>query len=428
MDFNKYLKTLMTPSEDRYGEPGTDFASPDDRKGAAFGALQNQMKEFTGDLTKSPMRPEDQIEQEPIQEQVIDQEVNDIVEADNAPTNNEAVEQEIQQIVEQPQREIASEEPELSPQEKMLEEFRRLRNQQQEQVSQARETDADIELLNNMNKAFQQIGSGLGAGYANVKMSPIDIGRSQLGDQALKDSQSRINNLLQEYKLMSQEERDQLSPRDKKYFEYLEKKNELELQRLGKQEEREERISRKQQLDAARGLIKDDPRTKKAFEQAMAMEDIQPLIEQVKAGNQNAAASLGARLARAMGEVGVLTDTDVTRYARGTSWGRKLLDWYKAGAEGTISEDTLEDMMKNTSTLSQKLNKNLDNVYKNAESRMKTAYPDLDEKTIKGLLGRPNISTKDSDTVIMVAPNGKKARVKKDQVQKYLDKGARIEE
>jgi hypothetical protein len=420
MDFNKYLKTLMTPSEDRYGEEGTDFASPDDRKGAAYGALANQMSEFTGDLPQVPMRPEDQMEEE-----VVDQEVNDIVEADNAPVSNEMVEQEIQQIVQQPQREIASEEPELSPQEKMLEEFRRLRKQQEDQVSQARETDADIELLNNMNKAFQQIGSGLGAGISNVKMNPLDIGKSQLGDQALKDSQSRMNNLLQEYKLMSQEERDQLSPRDKKYFEYLEKKNELELQRLGKQEERESRISRKQQLDAARGLIKDDPRTKKAFEQAMALEDIQPLIEQVKAGNQNATAALGTRLARAMGEVGVLTDADVTRYVQGTSWGRKLLDWYKKGAEGMPSEKTLEEIAKNAETISSKLQQNLGKVYKNAESRMKTAYPDMEVKDIRGLLGTPNVTQ--NVKVKVRLPDGRTGSIDSDKVDAFKKKYPKAE-
>jgi hypothetical protein len=157
----------------------------------------------------------------------------------------------------------------------------------------------------------------------------------------------------------------------------------------------------------------------------MALEDIAPLVEQVKAGNQNAAAALGTRLARAMGEVGVLTDADVTRYVQGTSWGRKLLDWYKKGAEGSPSEETLKEIVKNAKTISSKLQGNLKKVYKNAESRMKVAYPDLDEKTIKGLLGSPNIS---DDTVLMKSPNGTQARVKKDLVQKYLDKGAVIVE
>lgn len=209
MEFNKYLKTLMTEDEDRYGEEGTDFASPDGRKGAAFGALQNQMNEFTGDLPQIPMRPDDQMEEPVVQEQI-----NDIVEADNAPSEgpvDEVVEQAITQTASAPSRDIASvEEPTLSPQEQLLKEFRDYKAQREGSVKEARSKDADIELLENMNKAFQQIGTGLGAGYANVKMNPIDLNASNLGSQERQSQQDKLNEMLQEYKILSKGERSEL--------------------------------------------------------------------------------------------------------------------------------------------------------------------------------------------------------------------------
>lgn len=305
---------------------------------------------------------------------------NDIVEADNAP-------------VEDPQPVVPQAQPEVDYRQQMLDQLKEMKAKRQADVDSARDTDAQLNLLNQLNKSFVGMNKALASGYANVDPQAIDLGKSDTAANIEKDYDRDLDSMMTEYKMLSAKDKDKLSERDKLYLDYYRDKLDLDKQRLGQQDVREGRISRKQQLDAARGLIKDDPRTKKAFEQAMALEDIQPLVEQVKAGNQNAAAALGTRLARAMGEVGVLTDADVTRYVQGTSWGRKLQDWYSRGAEGAPSPETLEEIVKNADTISGKLQSNLDNVYKNAESRMKTAYPDLDEETIGGLLGRPNVET-----------------------------------
>jgi len=142
-----------------------------------------------------------------------------------------------------------------------------------------------------------------------------------------------------------------------------------------------------QQINTARGFLKDDPRFKKATEQGMAFDDVNHLINLARSGNQAAVAALGTKLARAMGEVGVLTDTDVVRYVAGKSWGRKLKDYYLGGMKGEISPETLKDITNNIGELSGKLKGDISRVYHNASSRMHTAYPTLPEHTIKGLLG-----------------------------------------
>lgn len=152
-------------------------------------------------------------------------------------------------------------------------------------------------------------------------------------------------------------------------------------------------------LNAARGLLKDDPRFKKAIEQGMEFESVNSLLDEVEKGNETALSALGTKLARAMGEVGVLTDTDVVRYIAGQSWGRKLDKWYKGGMEGKLPKESLKEIKTNLKLLRGKLSGDVDKVYGNAGSRMKSAFPELDDQSIKGLLGQPMITPEEKQVV-----------------------------
>jgi len=161
------------------------------------------------------------------------------------------------------------------------------------------------------------------------------------------------------------------------------------LAKLKMDEKREKRISKDRQVSTIRGILKDDPRFKKAMEQNMEFDAVSELIASAEGGNEQAIAALGTKMARAMGEVGVLTDTDVVRYMTGTSWGRKLKDWYKKGAEGELSPETLKDIKDNLKTLKGKLGADIDKVYDLSQSRIKAIYPELDNSYINAALGTP---------------------------------------
>jgi hypothetical protein len=149
------------------------------------------------------------------------------------------------------------------------------------------------------------------------------------------------------------------------------------------------RRARQNEINTARGFMKDDPRFKKAMEQSMEFDNVGQLIDEAQKGNQQAVGALGTKLARAMGEVGVLTESDVTRYVAGQSWGRKLKDWFKKGAQGELSPETIQGIQANLTTLKEKLGKDISTVYDASTSRMKAAYPDMDETAIRGILGDP---------------------------------------
>ena len=101
--------------------------------------------------------------------------------------------------------------------------------------------------------------------------------------------------------------------------------------------------------NAYRGFVTSPPAgAKKAFdkitEQKGARDEVLIALEGAKSGNQAALASLGTKLARYMGEVGVLTDADVTRYIGGASWARKANDWFSKGAKGELSIPSHDDI------------------------------------------------------------------------------------
>jgi hypothetical protein len=125
-----------------------------------------------------------------------------------------------------------------------------------------------------------------------------------------------------------------------------------------------------------------------------------------------------------MGEVGVLTDTDVVRYLGQKSWGRKLKSWYEGGAKGKLPEESLQELQNNLGEFSKILDRNVSSVYSNAGSRLKTAFPKLGNKEVQGLLGRiqPTISQTVTDKVEVVLPNGQKGKIDKNKIEAFKKK------
>lgn len=282
-----------------------------------------------------------------------------------------------------------------APKEPKQEKKEVVKEQTDDELKSAQNKDMWLTLMGNVDKALAHFD----AANPNAKLTPVqrDMIKANFEDKLLQArelaAQRKDKESLADYRdrQLDLQEKSMEGAAEERKLRREERKAEKEESR--KQiDEKEARLLRKDQLNAARGLLKDDPRFKKAVEQGMEFESVDRLLAEAEKGNQAAVAALGTKLARAMGEVGVLTDTDVVRYVGGTSWGRKLKDWYVKGAEGELSSDTLKDIQKNLKMLKGKLKEDTGRVYSNAESRMRTAYPDLDDQTIQGLLGRPATS------------------------------------
>lgn len=266
--------------------------------------------------------------------------------------------------------------------------------------------------------------------------------RSMSGEQLYKSFNYLQEDLVQHYKnlnneaerakdlqvskntLAAQEARMQME--DKRWAEG-EKRRQAELER---REDKDRQQERQQRITTARGMIKDDPRFKKVMEQSMEFDSVNELLGEAEKGNQQAVGALGTKLARAMGEVGVLTDTDVVRYVAGQSWGRKLQDWFAKGAKGELSADTIKGIKANLKVLKEKLNKDVNKVVSNSTSRMKAAYPDMAEEDIRGILGFGTMQPmpSENETVKMRGPDGKVRLIPKNKVEAAKKAGGELVE
>jgi len=120
--------------------------------------------------------------------------------------------------------------------------------------------------------------------------------------------------------------------------------------RLGEMQKGEER-RKKEQLVKFNEKIYDvtqdyenDTVVKEMKKQGIAFDQADSLIQQMDAGNQMALGPLGTKMARAMGEVGVLTDQDVVRYVQAQGISQKVRDYFSKQTSGKISNPSTKDL------------------------------------------------------------------------------------
>lgn len=100
--------------------------------------------------------------------------------------------------------------PETSSQDfrtKLLEQFKQAREANKQSVQQAQGKDADIALLNALNKSFNQIGTGIAnqAGYTKIASNPLEVA-SELAKQAETSGAKDLEGLKQDYGIMADKE------------------------------------------------------------------------------------------------------------------------------------------------------------------------------------------------------------------------------
>jgi len=242
------------------------------------------------------------------------------------------------------------------------------------------------------NVAYQMAGGGQPV-RSGVDVSSDFFTQEERRQQARREEErQRLREILNaRYKQGVVEASQQKQELDRRRFEESQQLRREKLEERQKAEERRQERQdfekRNKLLDASRKLKDADPVYKKSLEQASEFNTVNSLIRQVEDGNEQALAALGTKLARAMGEVGVLTDSDVVRYVGSTSWGRKLQDWFKKGAQGTLPEDTLSDMKGSISAISKELKDNTEKVYGQALKRFTSTFPDEDPQDLAQIMG-----------------------------------------
>lgn len=260
----------------------------------------------------------------------------------------------------------------------------------QQKLDAARGMDDDTRLLNNLNKAFSQINKGLSEQSGQVKVNPqaIDIDAIEEA-RALKDldieqqqkQQEMKNAIMLQDRMLRQQQLDATNE--------LRKQNQERQQGyLDQKRAQEDRLLNNQYVNTALNFLDRNSVYKKVREQEAAFDNVDRLLDQVKTGNSSALPALGTQMARAMGEVGVLTDADVTRYLQRSDWGGKVIDWMKKGMEGTLDPSTAKQLAANINAIRSSVKNKQDKIKKEAYDRFMSIYPDSDKTgAITGLIG-----------------------------------------
>lgn len=129
----------------------------------------------------------------------------------------------------------------------------------------------------------------------------------------------------------------------------------MEESRLRREALGEERQSRAEERRQSRyrnyflDLEQRDPIVREVRKQGLSLNVVDSLTDLVKQGNTVAFSGLGTKMARGMGEVGVLTETDVKRYVRSGQITQKAGDTLSSWIKGRPTEATqaeLKDIVK----------------------------------------------------------------------------------
>lgn len=174
-----------------------------------------------------------------------------------------------------------------------------------------------------------------------------------------------------------------------------------------------------------------DFRYKDAYKESLSFDQVDKLLKAGEDGNQVAFNTVGTKMAKAMGEVGVLTESDVKRYVEGGSLTRKAGDSLLRMINGKPSDATINDIKQITKVLKEAHENKLQPVFddyanravqlglseEEAYKRFKFPLPQhLKQKTQEDKKEQP------SNLVKIKGPSGDEATMTEEKAQKYLSK------
>lgn len=138
-----------------------------------------------------------------------------------------------------------------------------------------------------------------------------------------------------------------------------EKMQQIRSDRLDQQEE----IARRNRLNLQKQRMINDARIKPLYQQGINLGQIDDIANIAQSGNTVAAAALGVKMARGMGEVGVLTDSDVTRYITSGRLDRRAADILSRWIRGVPTDATIDEIRQISGVLRERFSEKIQPVY-----------------------------------------------------------------
>lgn len=172
---------------------------------------------------------------------------------------------------------------------------------------------------------------------------------------------------------------------------------------------------------------------KTADKMLASVDTIQSLAKEANAQGGQALSMLGPKVAKGIaGEVGVLTEQDVTRYVQDPSLVGSIRDSLLKAKSGKLSDVSYDNIMRMVDIMKAKARDNMTQANAKGAKLLSRARPNISEQKAMSYLDPmfdesqafPEIGT--NQTVKIQAPNGDIREVPKSSMQKYLDKGGKL--
>lgn len=106
-----------------------------------------------------------------------------------------------------------------------------------------------------------------------------------------------------------------------------------------------------------------DPRIKPLYSQGIGLGQVGEVVSMAQSGNTIAANALGVKMAKGMGEVGVLTDQDVSRYVTSGRIDRKAADILSKWVRGVPSDATMNEINQIAAVLRESFSEKVQPIY-----------------------------------------------------------------
>lgn len=298
-------------------------------------------------------------------------------------------------------------------QEQILDEIQEERQDSRNRIERARADDQRSKLLAKSIAALGEIGANQVQRDVGIRLDQPKLVQSAGNDidttsDLIKDRDSRLKGLMAELKGIQKES---LTPYQQKQLDFYNRSLELKEKQQEAINERQQRSF--SQRDEDRQIKAEDrvykvisdyekhPVVKELDKQGISFDQADSLIDAVESGNEIALGALGTKMARAMGEVGVLTDQDVKRYIQAQSLVQKAKDTYGRNFQGQLSEQTLKDIQDVTKKMKKGFDKKRGDLY---DRYVKRAYENYGKKAglsledIETRFALPSLSKKGQET------------------------------